>query len=67
MAHEKLKRELEREALTRLEDAARTPKDFEGVIAWWDRLDRNQEHRQGDPLWMSSSPIRWDTRHGVRC
>jgi hypothetical protein len=60
VAHEKLKRELEREALTRLEDAARTPKDFEGVIAWWDRLDRNQEHRQGDhEVGRSDIPLEW--------
>lgn len=31
----KLRRELQAEALARLEDAARTQKDFENVIAWW--------------------------------
>ncbi len=41
-----LKRELRAQALARLEDAARTPKDFENVIAWWDRLDANRERRE---------------------
>ena len=31
----KLKRELEAEALKRLEDAARTEEDFRKVVAWW--------------------------------
>lgn len=42
----KLKRELRAEALARLEDAARTQKDFENVIAWWDKLDANRERRE---------------------
>lgn len=42
----KLRRELRAEALARLEDAARTQKDFENVIAWWDRLDANRERRE---------------------
>lgn len=42
----KLKRELEREALARLEDAARTPAQFQQVIEWWDRLDGNRERRE---------------------
>ena len=42
----KLRRELQAEALVRLEDAARTQKDFENVIAWWDRLDTNRERRE---------------------
>lgn len=42
----KLKRELQAEALARLEDSARTRKDFENVIAWWDRLDANRERRE---------------------
>ena len=41
----KLKRELRAEALARLEDAARTQRDFENVIAWWDKLDANRERR----------------------
>lgn len=60
MAHEKLKRELEREALTRLEDAARTPKDFEGVVAWWDRLDTNRERKErGHEVGRSDIPLEW--------
>ncbi len=44
--HKRLKRELREEALARLEDAARTEKDFKNVIAWWDRLDANRERRE---------------------
>ena len=42
----KLKRELRAEALARLEDSARTQREFENVIAWWDRLDANRERRE---------------------
>ena len=42
----KLKRELRAEAFARLEDAARTRRDFENVIAWWDKLDANRERRE---------------------
>lgn len=42
----KLKRELRAEALARLEDAARTQRDFEKVIAWWDKLYANRERRE---------------------
>ncbi|MSA71255.1 hypothetical protein [Holdemania massiliensis] len=42
----KLKRGLRAEALARLEDAARTQRDFENVIAWWDKLDANRERRE---------------------
>lgn len=48
MAKKKLKRELEREALARIEDAARTPEDFQNVTKWWDRLDANRERRERD-------------------
>ena len=44
----KLKRELRREALTRLEEAARTQNDFNEVVAWWDKLDENRERRERD-------------------
>ena len=44
--HKKLKRELRAEALARLEDSARTQREFENVIAWWDRLDANRERRE---------------------
>ena len=65
----KLKRELQAEALTRLEDAARTPADFKKVTDWWDRLDANRERREryhevlrsGDDL-----PLEFDmTKDGV--
>lgn len=42
----KLKREIEREALSRIENAARTTDDFKMVIAWWNRLDSNRERRE---------------------
>ena len=42
----KLKRELEREALSRIENAARTTDDFKKVIAWWNRLDSNRERKE---------------------
>ncbi|MBR5717837.1 MAG: hypothetical protein IKX16_02325 [Clostridia bacterium] len=45
-AKKKLKREMEREALARLESAARTVPDFENIIDWWDRLDANRERRE---------------------
>ena len=45
-AKKKLKRELEQEALARLESAARTVSDFENVVACWDRLDANRERRE---------------------
>lgn len=44
----KLKRELRREALTRLEEAARSQRDFEEVVAWWNKLDENRERRERD-------------------
>ena len=45
-AKQKLKRELEQEALARLESAARTVPEWNNVIAWWDRLDANRERRE---------------------
>ena len=42
----KLNREIEREALARMEDAARTEADFQNVMAEWDRLDANRERRE---------------------
>lgn len=41
-----LKRDVEAEALKRLEDAARTVEDFNNVVAWWDRLDANRERKE---------------------
>ena len=42
----RLKRDIEREALARMEQAARTVEDFEQVVAWWDRLDSNRERKE---------------------
>ena len=42
----KLKRELRKEALTRMEEAARTVADFEKVTKAWDKLDSNRERRE---------------------
>ena len=42
----KLKRDIEREALARLESAARTTADFQNLVAWWDRLDSNRERKE---------------------
>jgi hypothetical protein len=44
--HKKLKREIEREALARMEGAARTEAEFQKVTAEWDRLDANRERRE---------------------
>lgn len=41
-----LKRELRAQVLARLEDAARTPRDFENVIARWDKLDANRQRKE---------------------
>lgn len=42
----KLKREIQQEALARLESAARTADDFRLVTEWWDKLDANRERRE---------------------
>ena len=42
----KLKRDLEREALTRLEEAARTEEDFREIVKKWNQLDENRERRE---------------------
>ena len=41
-----LRRELQAQALARLEDSARTQQDFERIVAWWDGLDANRERRE---------------------
>ena len=48
MAHKQLVRDVKREALVRMEDAARTEKDFEAVVEQWDKLDANRERRTSD-------------------
>lgn len=41
-----LKRELRAQALKRLEDSARTLKDYENLVTWYDRLDANRQRRE---------------------
>ena len=41
----KLKREMERESLERLERLARSEQDFEEVVRQWDRLEENSDRR----------------------
>lgn len=48
ISKKRLKREMQAEALHRLENAARTKQDFEVIIGEWDRLDRNRERRERD-------------------
>ena len=56
----KLKRELEREALSRLEDAARTEEDFQNVVTWWNRLDANRERKERyHEIGRSDVPLEW--------
>ena len=44
----RLKREMQAEAIRRLEEAARTEKDFRDVGEEWTKLDRNRERRERD-------------------
>ena len=56
----KLKRELEREALSRLEDAARTEEDFQNVVTWWNRLDAKRERKERyHEIGRSDVPLEW--------
>ena len=48
MGRKQLVRDVRRAALARMENAARTEKDFEKVIAQWDHLDGNRERREQD-------------------
>lgn len=48
ISKKRLKREMQAEALKRLEKAARTEQDFRAILAEWDRLDRNRERRERD-------------------
>jgi len=41
-----LKRDAVREELTRIEEAARTEKDFEELAVEWNKWDSNAERRQ---------------------
>ena len=44
----RLKREIQAEAIRRLEEAARTEKDFRDVVEEWNKMDRNRERRERD-------------------
>ncbi len=56
----KLKRELEQEALARLEASARTSDDFLNVTEWWDRLDSNRERRERyHEVGRDEVPLEW--------
>ena len=46
MKRQKLVRDLKHEALTRMEDAARTEDDFTEVVKQWNHLDRNRERKE---------------------
>lgn len=48
VSEKRLKRELRAEAIRRLEEAARTEKDFRAVVEEWNKLDRNRERRERD-------------------
>lgn len=48
VSKKRLKREIRAEAIRRLEEAARTEKDFQVVVEEWDKLDRNRERRERD-------------------
>ena len=41
-----LKRELRAQALKRLEDSARTLRDYENLVAWYDKLDANRQRKE---------------------
>ncbi|MFR7451953.1 MAG: sigma-70 family RNA polymerase sigma factor [Gemmiger sp.] len=48
VSDKRLKREIRAEAVRRLEEAARTEKDFRAVVEEWNKLDRNRERRERD-------------------
>jgi len=56
-----LKRELRAQALKRLEDSARTLKDYENLVAWYDRLDANRQRKERyHELYRSSDDVPLD-------
>lgn len=56
----KLKRELRREALLRMEEAARTVKDFEAVTKMWDLLESNEVRRVANhEVGRGDIPLEW--------
>lgn len=57
----KLKRELRREALLRMEEAARSVRDFEAVTKMWDLLESNEVRRVGNhEVGRGDIPLEWD-------
>ena len=48
VSEKRLKREIRAEAVRRLEEAARSEKDFRVVVEEWNKLDRNRERRERD-------------------
>lgn len=56
-----LKRELRAQALKRLEDSARTLKDYENLVAWYDRLDANRQRKERyHELYRSGDDVPFD-------
>lgn len=59
-SRKKLWRDMQKEALTRLEDSARTEEDFRNVQSWWDRLDANADRRyRYHVIGRSDVPLEW--------
>ena len=59
-SRQKLWRDTQKEALTRLEDSARTEDDFRNVQSWWDRLDANADRRyRYHVIGRSDVPLEW--------
>jgi len=55
-----LKRDAAREALTRIEEAARTEKDFEELAAEWSRWEANAERGYAEPYdWLKKQFKDW--------
>src|SRR5699024_4878603 len=48
VSEKRLKREIRAEAMRRLEEAARTEKDFRSVVEEWNKLDRNRVRQERD-------------------
>jgi len=59
---DKLVRDVKREALARMEDAARTEDDFRHVVEQWNRMDRNRERRERrwEVRRSSEEMLHWD-------
>lgn len=56
----RLKRELVREALARLEESARTESEFTEVVQFWDRLEENEDRRVGNhEVLRGDIPLEW--------